>query len=79
MTLPKETVLTGAAHPGTELQLLQDLRVHLESAGGYYLGFLDRDGTPYSRETDYMTYPDALVMFEMIRRVDLDDLDAVPV
>ena len=72
MTLPRETVLTGAAHPGTELQVL-------ESAGGYYLGFLDRDGTPYSRETDYMTYPDALVMFEMIRRVDLDDLDAVPV
>ena len=72
MTQPRETVLTGAAHPGTELQVL-------ESAGGYYLGFLDRDGTPYSRETDYMTYPDALVMFEMIRRVDLDDLDAVPV
>ena len=72
MTLPRETVLTGAAHPGTELQVLQ-------SHGGYYLGFLDRDGTPYSRETDYMTYPDALVMFEMIRRVDLDDLDAVPV
>ena len=72
MTRPRETVLTGAAHPGTELQVLQ-------SPGGYYLGFLNRDGTPYSRETDYMTYPDALVMFEMIRRVDLNDIDAVPV
>ena len=72
MTLPRETVLTGAAHPGTELQVLQ-------SPGGDYLGFLNRDGTPYSRETDYMTYPDALVMFEMIRRVDLNDIDAVPV
>ena len=72
MTLPRETVLTGAAHPGTELQVLQ-------SAGGYYLGFLDRDGAPYSRETDYMTYSDALVMYEMVRHVRLDDLDAVPV
>ena len=79
MTLPKETVLTGAAHPGTELQLLQDLRVHLESAGGYYLGFLTRDGQPYSRETDYMTYSDAKVMFEFIRHVRIADIDAVPV
>ena len=72
MTLPKETVLTGAAHPGTELQVLQ-------SAGGYYLGFLDRDGAPYSRETDYMGYSDAEVMYEMVRHVRLNDIDAVPV
>jgi len=72
MTLPKETVLTGAAHPGTELQVLQ-------SAGGYYLGFLDGDGAPYSRETDYMGYSDAEVMYEMVRHVRLNDIDAVPV
>ena len=72
MTLPRETVLTGAAHPGTELQVLQ-------SAGGYYLGFLDRDGAPYSRETDYMGYSDAEVMYEMVRHVRLNDIDAVPV
>ena len=72
MTLPKETVLTGAQHPGTELQ-------GLEAAGGYYLGFLTRDGQPYSRETDYMTYSDARVMFEFIRHVRLNDIEAVPV
>jgi len=72
MTLPRETVLTGAAHPGTELQVLQ-------SAGGYYLGFLDRDGAPCSRETDYMGYSDAEVMYEMVRHVRLNDIDAVPV
>ena len=72
MTLPNETVLTGAPHPGTELQVLQ-------SAGGYYLGFLDRDGAPYSRETDYMGYSDAEVMYEMVRHVRLNDIDVVPV
>ena len=72
MTLPKETVLTGAQHPGTELQVR-------EAAGGYYLGFLTRDGQPYSRETDYMTYSDARVMYEFIRHVRLNDIEAVPV
>jgi len=72
MTLPNETVLTGAPHPGTELKIL-------ESPAGYYLGFLDRDGAPYSRETDYMGYSDAEVMYEMVRHVRLNDIDAVPV
>jgi len=71
MTLPNETVLTGAPHPGTELQLL-------ESPAGYYLGFLSRDGAHYSRETIYMTYADAAAMLEMVRLTSLD-VPPVPV
>lgn len=41
-----ETVLSGAKHPGTELEVL-------ESVAGFYLGFRDEDGLPYSRETVY--------------------------
>jgi hypothetical protein len=41
-----ETVFTGAPHPGTELCVMR-------SAAGYYLGFYDTDGMPYSRETQY--------------------------
>ena len=74
MTLPNETVLTGAPHPGTELQIL-------ESAGGHYLGFLDREGAPYSRETDYMTKADAEIMLSWIRQTGINgiELEAVPV
>ena len=74
MTLLRETVLTGAAHPGTELQIL-------ESAGGHYLGVLDREGAPYSRETDYMTKADAEIMLSWIRLTEINDieLEAVPV
>jgi hypothetical protein len=71
MTLPEETVLTGAAHPGTELQILS-------SAAGYYLGFLDAQGAPYSRETNYMAHPVAAVLFEKIRTAKLNDIDALP-
>lgn len=47
MTLPGETVGLGAPHPGTPLQVC-------DSAAGYYIGYLDPDGTPYSRESvDY--------------------------
>lgn len=46
MALDKETVGRGATHPGTPLEILQ-------SAAGYYLGHLDTDGSPYSRETGY--------------------------
>ena len=42
----KETVLQGAAHPHTELEVL-------ESPAGFYLGFRDADGSPYSRESCY--------------------------
>lgn len=41
-----ETVLTGATHPGTKLEVL-------ESVAGFYLGYRDKDGAPYSRETCY--------------------------
>jgi hypothetical protein len=46
---PGETVLSGAPHPGTELQVLS-------SGAGYYIGYLCKDGMPYSRESDY--FPD---------------------
>lgn len=49
-----ETVLTGGAHPGTELQVMR-------SAAGYYLGFRDKDGMPYSRESTYFDNEDAAV------------------
>jgi len=41
-----ETVLSGARHPGTELQVL-------ESVAGFYVGFKGKDGFPYSRESHY--------------------------
>ena len=43
----KETVMQGAAHPGTKLKVMQ-------SAAGYYLGFaMEGNDQPYSRETVY--------------------------
>ena len=42
----KETVASGAPHPDTEILVLQ-------SAAGYYIGFLTTDGFPYSRESGY--------------------------
>lgn len=44
-----ETVLAGAPHPGTAIQVLK-------SPAGYYLGYLCEEGMPYSRESDY--FPD---------------------
>ena len=41
-----ETVLSGAKHPGTRLQVC-------ESGAGFYIGFVDKDGAPYSRESVY--------------------------
>jgi hypothetical protein len=41
-----ETVLAGAKHPGTTLEVM-------ESPAGFYLGFRDEDGIPYSRESGY--------------------------
>jgi hypothetical protein len=43
---PGETVLTGATHPGTPLEVLQ-------SAAGFYIGHRTEDGAPYSRESHY--------------------------
>ena len=41
-----ETVLSGGKHPGTELRVIK-------SRHGWYVGFLDRNGEPYSRESLY--------------------------
>ena len=54
-----ETVLSGARHPGTALEVM-------ESEAGCYLGFRGKDGFPYSRESVYFASRDhaesALVM-----------------
>lgn len=42
-----ETVLSGAPHPGTKMEIM-------ESGAGYYLGFRTKKGEPYTRETHYM-------------------------
>ena len=44
MTLPGETVGTGADHPGTPLRVCW-------SAAGYYIGYLTVEGFPSSRES----------------------------
>jgi hypothetical protein len=44
--LTGETVFSGADDPGTDIKVLQ-------SAAGYYIGYLDTDGAPYSRESNY--------------------------
>lgn len=41
-----ETVFSGAEHPGTKLEVL-------DSAAGFYVGYRDKDGSPYTRETKY--------------------------
>jgi len=59
--IKKETVLTGAAHPHTKLEVIR-------TNAGCYLGFRDADGTPYSRETYYMTRTEAEHTLGLIRR-----------
>lgn len=44
--LKGETVLSGAPHPGTKLEVMY-------SPAGWYLGFRDANGAPYSRESHY--------------------------
>ena len=41
-----ETVLSGGKHPGTDLKVIK-------SYHGWYVGFLDSNGEPYSRESKY--------------------------
>ena len=41
-----ETVIAGAPDPGTPPKVLS-------SPAGYYVGYCDSDGLPYSRETEY--------------------------
>lgn len=62
--LPKETVLSGAEHPGTELVLMNNQ----EYINTFYLGFRDKDGMPYSRETEYMTREQAEMILSLLRR-----------
>jgi hypothetical protein len=56
-----ETVVAGAPNPGTEPEVLC-------TAAGYYIGYRDSDGLPYSRETEYFasedTAQDNLVLFK---------------
>ena len=47
--LKGETVLSGAEHPGTDLEILRS------PSGLYYLGFRDTDGLAYSRESVYFS------------------------
>jgi len=44
--LEGETVLSGAEHPGTALEVMK-------SNAGWYIGFPDKDGAPYTRESVY--------------------------
>jgi hypothetical protein len=62
--IPKETVLSGAEHPGTELVLMNNQ----EYINTFYLGFRDKDGMPYSRETEYMTREQAEMILSLLRR-----------
>ena len=55
-----ETVLSGAPHPGTPLQVL-------ESPAGFYLGYMHNGGEPYTRETHYMEEKQAHTLLGMIR------------
>jgi hypothetical protein len=47
--LPGETVMSGAdlPYPRARPKVLQ-------SAAGFFIGFVEADGSPYSRETEYM-------------------------
>lgn len=62
--IPGETVLSGGKHPGTELVLLNN---H-EYINTFYLGFRDKDGAPYSRETEYMTREQAEMILSLVRK-----------
>lgn len=55
-----ETVLSGAEHPGTRLQVL-------ESPAGFYIGYLHKNGEPYSRESSYMTEAQAQAFLAQLR------------
>jgi hypothetical protein len=60
--IPGETVLTGAEHPGTEIEVIH-------TPHGFYLGFKDKDGDAYSRETGYMSEIAAQLLHELIRKI----------
>ena len=57
-----ETVLTGGKHPDTELAVFH-------SGAGWYVGFADKDGSPYCRETVYFdSYDEATAFWLKVRR-----------
>lgn len=70
-----ETVVAGAENPGTEPQVLS-------SNAGHYVGYLDADGLPYSRETEY--FPDdasaskALDVFVKAMKSSAEEARALP-
>lgn len=59
--MPGETVLSGAKHPGTKLEVLY-------SPAGYYLGFRDKDGAAYSRESEYLPKEVAHAILNALRQ-----------
>ena len=57
-----ETVLFGAAHPGTVPRILS-------TEAGWYVGYVDSDGAPYTRETVYFdSYEEAREWWAKVRR-----------
>ena len=58
-----ETVLSGAMHPGTRLEVL-------ESPAGFYLGYKSATGEPYSRESSYFAVEDQARAFLALLRAN---------
>ena len=58
-----ETVIGGAKHPGTIMSVMA-------SNAGYYIGFTDEDGCPYTRESSYFeTFKEAEKVLVTFREV----------
>lgn len=70
-----ETVVAGANNPGTEPRVLC-------SNAGHYVGYLDTDGSPYSRESEY--FPDeasaskALAAFVEAMTISVEEARKLP-
>jgi hypothetical protein len=59
MTLPGETVATGAEIPNDTITIGV-----MMSAAGYYIGYSDEEGLPWSRESGYFaSYEEAAEAF----------------
>lgn len=56
--LPGETILSGASKTCMQCEVKVNFQV-MQSGAGHYIGTQCRCG-PYSRETHYMTYKDAV-------------------
>ena len=66
-----ETVFSGAPDPGTALEAMA-------SPAGYYVGFTDEDGSPYSRETPYYPGPEeAAHVLLILSRLDHSEIVAM--